>query len=450
MFSRRDLIIATVVFAATFWTFKLSPVHVLADSKFEMLFSEQLLWNHSFSVEPSAFADMQSGPLEQLQRGIDFPYHLELVDNRFYYWFPPGSTILSTPYVALENARGISARDKNGRYNEIGDTRIQAGLAALLMAGLSAVTYFTARLFLSRSWSLVITIMIAFATPVWSVASRTLWIHTWAIFILALVIWMIAQAERSGRRLRPVFLATCLSWLYFVRPICGISILAITIYVFIFHRAVFLPFLLTGCAWLTAFVTYSLYHFGHVQPLYYRSQPHNVQFASSFWEGVAGTLVSPARGLLVYVPIVLFIAYLLVRYRTDLRPRLTILAAGTAFIHFIIISGYLRWYGGHSYGPRYWTDIIPWFALLTILAVEARLKGGGMRELSRPGIRGHVEWALAMVLLIWSIALNGIGAISLEASRWNVIPTDIDQDRSRLWDWRHPPFLQPWASHHER
>ena len=447
--SRRDLIIATVVFAATFWVFKLSPIHTLADSKFEMLFSQQLLWNHSFSVGPEAFPELQSRPPERLQRGVDFPYHLERVGDRFYYWFPPGSTILSMPYVALENARGISARDQNGKYNVIGDTRIQAGFAALLMAGLSATTYFTARLFLYSGWSLLITLSIAFGTPVWSTASRTLWIHTWGIFILSVVVWMIAKAETMGAKLRPVFLATCLSWLYFVRPSFGISILAITLYVFFFNRAIFLPFILTGCSWLAAFLAYSLYHFGRLQPLYYRAQPGSLQFGSSFFEGLAGTLVSPARGLFIYVPIVIFIGYLLFRYRTELRPRLTKLAAGTVCVHLIIISSYARWYGGHCYGPRYCSDIIPWFALLSILGIEARLKWRATSGIDDSRIRVRAEWGVAMLLLIWSITLNGIGASSIQASAWNGVPTDIDQDRGRLWDWKHPPFLQP-VQHSQR
>jgi hypothetical protein len=170
-----------------------------------------------------------------------------------------------------------------------------------------------------------------------------------------------------------------------------------------------------------------------------------VRFGSSYWHGLAGTLISPARGLFVYVPIVLFVLYLLIRYRRYLRQRLTILAVGIICVHVIIIAGYVRWYGGHSYGPRYCTDIVPWFALLTMLAIEARSKWALTSSASNFRARSRVEWSVAALLLTWSIAINGIGAISERAFQWNTIPTNIDNDHGRLWDWKHPPFLEPIA-----
>src|SRR2546423_12219416 len=72
-------------------------------------------------------------------RSTLFPYttlfrsQLELHDGHIYYFFPPGSSLLSLPYVALLNACGVSVANADGTYNQRGETIIQASLAALLM-----------------------------------------------------------------------------------------------------------------------------------------------------------------------------------------------------------------------------------------------------------------------------------------------------------------------------
>src|SRR6266404_5209611 len=313
MYSKKDILHAGIVLIAGFAVFRLSPIHTVFDSRYEMMFSQQLLWNHSFSLDSRAFPELQSHQLGQIHRpGADLPYQLVQVGERFYYEFPPGSVILSIPYVALANAFGMSAADQNGVYDNRGETRIEAGLAALLMAGFSVIIFLTSRLLLPRSWSLLITAAIALGTQVWSTTSRAMWAQTWGILILALVIWMVLRAELKRAPLRPVLLATCLSWLYFVRPTFGTAIVAFALYVLLHHRRIFLPFATTGCIWLSAFLAYSEHHFGQLLPVYY--QRTNLSYSPLFWEAIAGNLISPSRGLLIYVPLVAFVAYLSIRY----------------------------------------------------------------------------------------------------------------------------------------
>jgi hypothetical protein len=440
MGSNKDRICVAIIFLATFVVFRLSPIHTVFDSRYEMLFSQQLLWNHSFSLDSRAFPELQSHKPGQVHRwGVDLPYQLLQFGERFYYLYPEGSVILSMPYVALANTMGTSAIDQNGIYDNRGESRIQAGLAALLMAGFSVIVFLTARLLLPFRWSLLVTTATAFGTQIWSTATRALWSHTWGVFILGFVIWLILRTETKQTRLRSVLLATCLTWLYFVRPTFSISIAAIALYLAIFHRAILVPFAVTACLWLGCFVSYSHYHFGQLLPPYYQSR--NFRFGMSFWEGFAGSMISPSRGLLIYVPVLMFVAYLLVRYRQAVRTRLFILSISVVGAHLILISGFVLWYAGHCYGPRLSTDLVPWFALLGMLAIKARLQWREKNPTQDSVLRARTEWSFAALLLVCSAMLNGIGAISLDASAWNARPTNIDQDLSRLWDWRHPQFL---------
>ncbi len=444
MSPNKDRIYAAIIFLVTFLVFLISPVRTVTDSRYEMMFSEHLLRQHSFSMEGSAFPSLPGkSPGEIHGRGTDLPYQLIPIGERFYYLYPVGSVILSMPYVALANSMGLSALDQNGIYNHRGELWLEAGLAALLMAAFSVIVFLTARLLLPFRWSLLIAAAAAFGTQIWSTASRAVWSHTWGVFILGFVLWLVLRAETKQTRLRPILLATCLSWLYFVRPTFSISITAIALYLLIYRRAILLPFAVTACFWLGSFVAYAQYHFGQLLPPYYQSRSFN--FSTSFWEGLAGSLISPSRGLLIYVPVLMFVAYLLVRYRQTLRTRLFVLAISVVGVHIIMISGFVMWWAGHSYGPRLSTDLVPWFALLGILAVEARLRWRDKNPTQDSVVRRRTEWSFAALLLLCSIILNGIGAISADAWHWNAQPANVDKEPGRLWDWKAPQFLG--ASH---
>jgi hypothetical protein len=436
-----DLIAGLLVFVTTFVVLRVSPVHQLADAKFALLTSEQL-WQHgSFTLDRRLFREIPPAKPETPDR-IENPfYQLEQIGDRLYYSYPPGTSILSLPWVALMHARGFTTTDRDGFYNEGLEIGLQSGLACLLMAGLAMVVFHTSRLLLPLGWSVVIAASTAFGTQVWSTASRALWGDTWGILILGIVIWLLLRAEVKRGPPRPLLLATCLSWSYFARPTFCIPIVAITIFLLLYHRSTFVRYALTGGAWLALFVAYSRYHFGQNLPNYYET--NRVTF-ETFWQGMAGSLFSPSRGLFIYVPVLIFVGYFLIRYRSSwATPRLVVLSVGVIIVHLVVIAGFVSWYGGHCYGPRYTTGLVPWFALLGILAVDARLRWRAENLASDSSARWRTERAIGALLLLCSMTLHGIGGISYAASiSWNSTPINVDDMPSRAWDWSDPQFLR--------
>jgi hypothetical protein len=327
------------------------------------------------------------------------------------------------------NAFGVSSAHADGSYNPEGETRIQTGLASLLMAGLACVVFYTARLLLPLSWSAIIALGTAFGTQVWSTASRALWSDTWAIFLLAVSLYLLLADAMGKRKLNPILLASLLAWTYFVRPTNAISVVAIAFYVFLQRRDRFVPFFLAGLGWLAGFLFYSWYHFQQLLPNYFR--PGRLNF-SSFWTAFAGNLISPSRGLLVYLPVVLFIIYLAVRYRrTVCANRVSYLALPVIVVHLIVVAGFTPWNGGFCYGPRYTTGLVPWFALIGIQGVQGLIEHG---RKTKP------LWAGAVLLGI-SVFLNARGATSYETWMWNIWPDNVDQVPAKIWDWKRPQFL---------
>jgi len=433
-----DALAGALIFILTAAIFLASPLRQIADSKFSMLTSESLIQRRTFTLDHYKIPDL--APVQTYGSASNTTlYQIEYVNGHFYHLYPPGSPLLSAPYVALLNLCGISASHPDGSYNPRGERIIQGSLASLLMGALAAVFFFTARLLLTAGWSAWLAFGGALGTQVWSTASRALWTDTWGILLLGLVLLAIL-ADATGRRtLNPLWLATLLSWMYFTRPTYSIQIVAVAVYIFIYRRHLFLKFALTGAAWCAAFVAYSEFHYRQPLPTYYylASQLKLDSFALAF----AGNLISPSRGLLVYVPALIFVAYLHLRYaRDNPHPRLTVLALAVCAAHLLLIASFSPWWSGHSYGPRYTTGIVPWFVLLGILGVRAMF--AWREKCSREGDaqrRASVYFGVALLAL--SILINLRGATASATWRWNLYPQNVDHHPERVWDWRRPQFL---------
>ncbi|HKP73615.1 MAG TPA: hypothetical protein VJT82_11795 [Pyrinomonadaceae bacterium] len=430
--------IGGTIFVAVLLVFWLSPVRGITDSNYAMLLSESLLKHRSFALDAYKFPREELGNVDG-QPTNGFRYQLELANGHVYYYFPPGSSVLSVPHVALMNALGFSAANADGTYSPQGELKIQAPLAALLMAALSVVFFATARLVLPPAWGALVALGGALGTQVWSTASRVLWTDTWAILLLGLAIFLLLRHEAGERRSSPVLLASLLAWTYFARPTNAVSVIAVTLYVLVFQRQLFLRYAATGALWLAAFNVYSWRHFGRLLPHYY--QANRLTF-HEFGTAIAGNLVSPSRGLLVYVPALLFVTYLLIRYRRYLNfPRLVLMAAGVIAVHLAAVSGFDPWWGGGCYGPRYTTGLVPWFVLVAILGARAMLNWRDAHRDETAHLRWRAQLAAGGALLALSVFMNARGALSEATWKWNGWPVNVDKQPGRVWDWSYPQFI---------
>jgi hypothetical protein len=427
-----------MIFCSTLVIFLISRVRQITDSHYSMVVSQSLLEHHSFALD--AYALPRYPPVRNSNYVEDGAiYQLELAGDHLYYYLPPGTSVLSVPYVALMKLINVSPTNADGTYNATGEAKIEASLAALLMAALAVIFFYTARLVLPLKWSVAVTFGGALGTQVYSTASRALWSDTWGIFLLGIIVWMLLAAETKRRSLPAVWLATLLAWTYFVRPTYSLHIFAISIYVFAFYRALFLKYAATGALWFAMFVAYSWHHFGQLLPNYYHA--NRLQF-DVFWTALAGNLVSPARGVLVYVPIVFFVVYLLWRYRKCLvHEWLVRLALLICVAQLLVVSCFGHWWAGHSFGPRFMTGFVPWLVLLGALGLQAMLKAREAEGVTASARWRRVELTAGGALLLLSMTINAFGATSHATWLWNIRPLEVDDHPERLWDWKNPQFL---------
>ncbi len=426
----QDSLIAVEIFVGTFLLFWFAPIRQITDSNYSMLLSESLIHHRSFALDAYAIPRLKPTWHDNTFKNGEM-YQLELVGPHLYYYLPPGSSILSIPYVTWMNTFGVSAANSDNTYNPKGEARIQRGLASLLMAGLACVFFFQARLFLSTSWSALIALGSTFGTQVFSTASRALWSDTWGILLLAVCLYLLVADAYGKRKLNSYLLATLLAWTYFVRPTNAISIAVVAIYLLLQRREKFLSFVVTGCSWLILFVAYSIYHFRQLLPNYF--QPGRLNY-NSFWTAFAGNLISPSRGLLIFVPVLLVLAYLIIRHgRLIFKNSLAVAALPVILIHMLTVAGFTPWNGGFCYGPRYSTGLVPWFALLGVYGLGAHL------DAAKKKFSGTIP--VGSLLLAVSIVINARGATSYETWMWNAWPDNVDKVPQKIWDWRRPQFL---------
>jgi len=424
------------LFAAASVVFMLSKVWVLGDSNYSMLLSENIIRNHSTYLNGYEFP----GPIQEAERcaapsgplhAAFLTYQLDRVRGNIVYCYPNGTSILSVPFVGLMNVLGVHCYSQDGRCLPLGEGIMQRLLAAMLMAGFTVVVFNTAAQILEVGPSLAVAVGTAFGTQVWSTASRVMWSHTWFIFLGGLAAYYLLGRE-TGRtkRANPIALATTVSWMYFVRPTGAISIICVTVYTFLFCRKGFIYYALTGLVWFTGFVVYSWFTFGTLIPDYYLDS--RISF-NSIATTLPAVLISPSRGLFIFVPALTFVFYLLIRYWTTIPyARLAILSLSIVAIQTVLVTLWPMWWGGFSYGPRLLADALPWLVLLAILGCAARLRSAG--KFSR------AEIATALSLLALSIAINGRGAISQATAEWNR-EVDIDSHPERAWNWSNPQFM---------
>ncbi|MBE7210896.1 MAG: hypothetical protein INR65_07730, partial [Gluconacetobacter diazotrophicus] len=436
----RDWVVSAALFVAALLVFWYSPVLIDSDSRYTLLLSESLVTRASFLLD--GYGLPHNPPIHYSEAILDGDdYQIEIVGGHFYYFFPPGSSILSAPFVLAQDAAGKSVV-KHGDWNGFRERNNQHFVASFVMAGLTAIFYLTARLLLPAGWSALIALAAAFGTQIYSTASRVLWNHTWGTALLGCVVFLLLASETRRRRLPPVLLATLLSWSYFVRPTNSVFILSITVYVLLFHRAIFLRYAVTGAVWFVGFLVFARDHYDAWLPPYFRGSRLNT---STLGEALAGNLIAPSRGLLIYVPIALFAVYVPLRYWRHLaHRRLLVLGAVASAFHYVTVSCFLPWFGGGCYGPRYTTELVPWLVLATVLGVEAARRRHAESGLTRSPAGWRAALAVAGVLLFVSVFVNARGSLAVATRSWNRYPETVDKAPWRVWDWRYPQPLAGW------
>lgn len=420
-----DAVLALLVFLLCITVYRMAPVQQLMDARYITVASHSLLRSGTLAL-PDGFE-----PLARSRRA----YMVQKVGDRARHFYPEATAVLNAPFVAVFGWLGVSPIKPDGAFHRPHELYILRVVAAFLAAATCAMLYLLARLWLPPGTSLLLSVVFAFGTQLFSTISRAFWSHTWSVFLLSTALYLLFSSTLRGGRWVDALAATSLCWASFCRPILILSILGVGLYLLLDRSRRILPFAVTGLAWAGLFVVYSMSVFDQLAPPYFMLLASRVTAgllgggveSSGYPTGLAGTMISPGRGLLVYVPIVVLILWAVVRrWRWIPEKSLALTALAVCFAHWQLVSLSKNWWGGQCFGARLMSDILPWLfvlAALALAAVRAAAEAGAFRWTA-------LKVAIVLVLVAASCFINTRGAFARETLRG-----------AGIWNWRYPHFL---------
>jgi glycosyltransferase involved in cell wall biosynthesis len=362
-------------------------------------------------------------------------YHIDYPDGRPRTRYPIGTSLLAIPAVIV--ASWINPHFSEGLRYHI-PAKTEKFIAAMFGAA-AGVVFFCVVLcqFQSPAIALASSFIFSFCTSIWSTATRALWQHGPLVLMLVIAMLLLVRARRRPDLIQYVSLPLAMAFL--IRPTAIVPIAALSTYVLFLQRAWFVRYVCWAAIVGVPWIVYNFATYDGLLPAYYTGEAFSSQ--TRFVEGLLGNLFSPSRGVFVFSPVLLFASSGFVLALRDATQRPLHLAYGAIIVgHSIIVGAASMWWAGHSFGPRFMTDIVPFLVYFT--AFNFRLL-----DPFRSRTQTAVSAAVAVLALV-SLIINAQGALRQETFAWNVIPNDIDQNTSRAWDWRDPQFART-VSHPE-
>jgi hypothetical protein len=360
---------------------------------------------------------------------FDQDYRIHKSNGHYYYIYPIGTSLFSTPFVWVATLAGY---DMSNLEHEVAT---QGFISAVLCMLVFVIFYETCRCFVDSISSLLIAAISVLGTSLSSTMGTGLWSHNFSVVFVALSLLLFALHESGRIRvINPYLLGFLLFAAYLCRPTSLIFVLVVLAYLSFRHRAILLRVAITLLTLFVLFAAWSWLEYGQMLPFYY-TQTNRLGLTSAFWLGLYGNLLSPSRGILVFSPFFILVAVGVMLYLPHLRTQALFWLCVCWFgLHIVVISGWDMWWGGYSYGPRLLADVVPALVLITALLWRA------VSQQSSLGTRRVISGGY-IVLGLLGIFLNSYqGLYNVYTGVWNLYP-DIDENPEYLFSWKYPQFL---------
>lgn len=363
----------------------------------------------------------------------DNHYTIENIGGHIYTKQPVGASVVAVPFLFLmDKTSGWPLSLPLDEHIRCGGSGELERFVASFVVGLTAVFIcLTARVFLDDKYSLVLGLIFAFCASSWSTSSRALWQHGPSALMLAVALYLILSAKRRPWLIQ--FASIPLAFSFVVRPTNSISVVLLTVFVLVEYRNYFIRYLLWALTVAVPFFVFNVVVYQSFLSTYYL--PQKLASNAHFSEALVGNLVSPGRGLFVFSPVLLFCAYgIALKVRRNKLQWIDCTLLAIIFLHWFTISSFSKWWAGHSFGPRFFTDVIPYF-MYFLIPVAARV----------PELKGARKAALVCTLscsVLISFLIHYRGATDWDVHVWNEEPVGVDENPARIWDWRDIQFLR--------
>ena len=287
-------------------------------------------------------------------------------------------------------------------------------LSSLLTALSAVLVYLIALAYVRPSNAVIICLIYALATSAWSYNSQSMFQHTSCNFFLLLGFYFLSKKQPALTS--PIVSALALAIACWCRPTCLIFVVFTGLYFFLNQKKHFYPYFIISFASVACL---ALYNYQFTGSPFSFPQTYNTDVIASnktgspdvwqtpFFAGMAGILVSPARGLFVYSPVLIFSLYGLCRvFRNTGQFKWLFHLSLAAVLILIIDAKWFDWWGGWCFGYRLIMETVPVLALLLIPVIDS--------------IRmDKKSYILFILFFFWSVITQFIGAFAYDIGGWD-------------------------------
>lgn len=337
--------------------------------------------------------------------------------------FPVGVGLLQVPYaaVALAGSQGSITPSLVARWEK--------HFAALLTVASVAIFFVVAQRSFGRRTAWGASGVLALATSLPTCAAQSMWSSTGELFMTSLALLFLMPGEGGRHRQAAAGAAgVAMAGAFLCRPTALVSLLVLGIVAWREGRRQGVRYGLVAALGIAAILFWQLRVFGHALGAYGAMDTGEGAWGGTIPSGFVGTLLSPSRGILVWHPWLLLmpVAAMTLRpgsVRTWWRGSFAVL-----FLTWLVASLFTRWWGGGCLGPRYFTGVAPFLALLT-----APLWSSPSRRM-RAALVATVFFASATQLL---------AAYNPKTADWNSV-VDVDSHPRVLWSVRDSQLAAAW------
>jgi hypothetical protein len=300
---------------------------------------------------------------------------------------------------------------------------IMEKVSASLLAAIASLLMFLVLRREGNPWALPLALAFAFGTDTWMISSQALWQHGSGVLLVTLAL-LLALARASP--LRTGLLGLVCVLIAANRPPDALIAGAFMLFA-VWSRRREAVWLLAGAALpLAALLYYNLGFIGNLVGGYALAKGMGKHFFHVAWLGLPGLLVSPARGLLVFSPFLIFLPVGLTRRLRTPSSRKLAVALSVAVVAQLFVYSQTDWRAGVSWGPRWLTDLLP---VLVWMLAPAPL---ALRRLPR---------GLLVATMVAAVGVQAIGAFWYTKKSDERIFAGNPASTSGAWDPSNTPFV---------
>lgn len=355
------------------------------------------------------------------ERTINFNMFQFAENNYLFYQSPAGSYSifgLGTPLLALPFFLPTLFMGQVSNFTAL----LLGKIAASTIAALSAVfIYLAARRLSNRKTAIITSLIFGIATNMFAMTSQMLLSFTGAILCVSIGLYcLVSRNEKPGR---PVIAGVAFAWAGMCQPVMFLIFLIFGLYVLITKYRDVIWYAIGGIPLIILTALYQWASYG--SPLrtgeflgsaflmsgskdWGVSVPALEMWSTPLFKGIAGTTISPSRGLFVWSPILIFaLLGLILVFKKGWKSKENILffCALSSLLIILTASKWWDWVGSNSWGYRITISTLPFLCLLLVPAIDF-LKGKKLLQ------------CVFIVLLAFSVFVQLAGYICYDGGSW--------------------------------